>query len=473
MTSSCTCASARRRPFPHGRRPAVRRGVGRDDPGRGPGNPGAQAAGRRPAGRRPDLRGDPVDGDLERRQGAGGLRPQRPRDRSRRCARRMAWRGSRPHRSSWWRRTARARRWATRSSWRPSRRSTGGRRPEGPWCALGSIKSQVGHTKAAAGAAGLIKAALALHHKVLPPTIKVQRADRVAGLGRFAVLPQHRGPSLARQHGPAPPRGGERLRLRRQQLPLPARGGRAGDAGHRLGGRRPDPRLLRAATRPRSKPPCPAGPTTCRGRRCGKRGRAAASGFAGEHPSRLVLVAERGKIEPDASDRSGPGAAAVRARRAPRATAAPSPRPGAASRSVLFGSGPRPGCWRCSSRGRGRSIWACSATWPADFPGCRRHSRSGTPRPGPKAAGSATGFIPLPRSATRSATARRPPSATRSVAQPAIGAVSFGLLRILEDFGVERRARRRPQFRRADGARRGRSDRPEGDSRGSRSGAGR
>jgi acyl transferase domain-containing protein/NADP-dependent 3-hydroxy acid dehydrogenase YdfG len=45
----------------------------------------------------------------------------------------------------------------------------------GSWCALGSVKSQVGHTKAAAGAAGMIKAALALHHKVLPPTIKVSR----------------------------------------------------------------------------------------------------------------------------------------------------------------------------------------------------------------------------------------------------------------------------------------------------------
>ncbi len=42
-----------------------------------------------------------------------------------------------------------------------------------PWCAIGSVKSQIGHAKAAAGAAGLIKAALALHHKVLPPTIKV------------------------------------------------------------------------------------------------------------------------------------------------------------------------------------------------------------------------------------------------------------------------------------------------------------
>ncbi|MDR2461366.1 MAG: phosphopantetheine-binding protein [Deltaproteobacteria bacterium] len=43
-----------------------------------------------------------------------------------------------------------------------------------PWCALGSVKSQIGHTKAAAGIAGLIKVVLSLHHKVLPPTIKVK-----------------------------------------------------------------------------------------------------------------------------------------------------------------------------------------------------------------------------------------------------------------------------------------------------------
>ncbi len=40
-------------------------------------------------------------------------------------------------------------------------------------CALGSVKSQIGHTKAAAGAAGFIKAVLALHHKVQPPSIKI------------------------------------------------------------------------------------------------------------------------------------------------------------------------------------------------------------------------------------------------------------------------------------------------------------
>lgn len=45
----------------------------------------------------------------------------------------------------------------------------------GKQIALGSVKSQIGHTKAAAGAASLIKTALALHHKVLPPTINVTK----------------------------------------------------------------------------------------------------------------------------------------------------------------------------------------------------------------------------------------------------------------------------------------------------------
>ena len=46
-------------------------------------------------------------------------------------------------------------------------------REDRQWCALGSVKSQIGHTKAAAGSAGLFKVVMALHNKVIPPTIKV------------------------------------------------------------------------------------------------------------------------------------------------------------------------------------------------------------------------------------------------------------------------------------------------------------
>jgi acyl transferase domain-containing protein/NAD(P)-dependent dehydrogenase (short-subunit alcohol dehydrogenase family)/acyl carrier protein len=60
---------------------------------------------------------------------------------------------------------------------------------EGTWCAVGSVKSQIGHTKAAAGAASLIKTAMALHHKVLPPTLKVEKPlDQMApGASPFYV----------------------------------------------------------------------------------------------------------------------------------------------------------------------------------------------------------------------------------------------------------------------------------------------
>ncbi|MBH1937601.1 SDR family NAD(P)-dependent oxidoreductase [Streptomyces sp. AV19] len=51
-------------------------------------------------------------------------------------------------------------------------------------CALGSVKSQIGHTKCAAGLAGLIKAAMALHTGVRPPTAQLTRPNPAWEEGR-------------------------------------------------------------------------------------------------------------------------------------------------------------------------------------------------------------------------------------------------------------------------------------------------
>ncbi|MEZ4591560.1 MAG: SDR family NAD(P)-dependent oxidoreductase [Chloroflexota bacterium] len=42
---------------------------------------------------------------------------------------------------------------------------------------LGSAKSNIGHLKAGAGAAGMLKATMALHHKILPPTLNANPAN--------------------------------------------------------------------------------------------------------------------------------------------------------------------------------------------------------------------------------------------------------------------------------------------------------
>jgi acyl transferase domain-containing protein/NAD(P)H-dependent flavin oxidoreductase YrpB (nitropropane dioxygenase family)/NAD(P)-dependent dehydrogenase (short-subunit alcohol dehydrogenase family) len=61
-------------------------------------------------------------------------------------------------------------------------------------CGIGSVKSMIGHTKCTAGAAGLIKVAMALHHKVLPPTANVDRPNPEANFpdSPFYVLGETR-----------------------------------------------------------------------------------------------------------------------------------------------------------------------------------------------------------------------------------------------------------------------------------------
>jgi len=60
--------------------------------------------------------------------------------------------------------------------------------------AIGSVKSMIGHTKCAAGLAGLINATLALHHRVFPPTVGVETVNPAADLadGPFRVSTEAR-----------------------------------------------------------------------------------------------------------------------------------------------------------------------------------------------------------------------------------------------------------------------------------------
>lgn len=59
-------------------------------------------------------------------------------------------------------------------------------RPPGSYCALGAVKTNIGHLEAASGIAGLIKAALALKHRQLPPNLHFQTPNPDIP---FATLP--------------------------------------------------------------------------------------------------------------------------------------------------------------------------------------------------------------------------------------------------------------------------------------------
>jgi acyl transferase domain-containing protein/phosphopantetheinyl transferase len=53
---------------------------------------------------------------------------------------------------------------------------------------IGTVKSMIGHTMPAAGVAGLVKAALALHHQTLPPTLHCEEPNPALDLTRFEPI---------------------------------------------------------------------------------------------------------------------------------------------------------------------------------------------------------------------------------------------------------------------------------------------
>jgi acyl transferase domain-containing protein len=65
-----------------------------------------------------------------------------------------------------------------------------GVRDDGSRCALGAVKTNLGHTEAAAGVAGLIKLALALENRTIPPVIHFERLNPHVSLsGTPFVIP--------------------------------------------------------------------------------------------------------------------------------------------------------------------------------------------------------------------------------------------------------------------------------------------
>ncbi|MEV4690536.1 amino acid adenylation domain-containing protein [Micromonospora echinospora] len=57
-----------------------------------------------------------------------------------------------------------------------------GRARDGQFCAIGSVKTNIGHLDEAAGVLGLIKTALSLHHGQLPPSLHFRSPNPLAGL---------------------------------------------------------------------------------------------------------------------------------------------------------------------------------------------------------------------------------------------------------------------------------------------------
>ena len=294
---------------------------------------------------------------------------------------------------------------------------------EGTWCALGSVKSQVGHTKAAAGAAGLIKAALALHHKVLPPTIKVDRPAEGASPGKtpFYLNTEPR-PWLPKPDHPRRAAvsafgfGGSNFHcVLEESDPEPTEVAWDGDVQIlAYSGAGPD--AIRAALEA-----IPADPPWDLLRLEAARSR---SSFQTDASHRLLIVAERAGVAwPKLLDR----ARSLLGGTAPLAVA---------PEGVYYGTGPEPDGLAVLFPGQGSQYIGMLRELACEFPSMLRTLASAA-EAGP-IDGQGVGDWIYPHPSFDDEARQRAERSLRStqVAQPAIGAVSLGAYRLLEGFGL-------------------------------------
>ena len=311
----------------------------------------------------------------------------------------------------------------------------------------------IGHSKCAAGLAGLIKAAFALHHKVLPPTL-VEAPNPKANLDGGPLYLNTEARPWVHGGGASAHRGRQRVRLRRHQLPHRPR---------RVHRRLPEPARVRTSTL------------------AGGAVRLAAAGHQGHsdrgvrrsaatrlppvlRPNSADLAASRLAIEPARRRPADPCRRRDLARRPEgearrgagwrSAKASDDTLPTRAASTSPRSQMPRSARWPSCSRARGRSTRTCSPSWrwPSPKSGAYStapsvHWRSELDRPLGKFIYPPSPFTPEQEAANRKELQRT------EVAQPAVGAASLGMFRLLTGARHRSRLLGRPQLRRVRGAR--------------------
>jgi acyl transferase domain-containing protein/NADP-dependent 3-hydroxy acid dehydrogenase YdfG len=302
------------------------------------------------------------------------------------------------------------------------------------WCALGSVKSQIGHTKAAAGAAGVIKAALALYHKVLPPTLKVEEPiEQLAGGGSPFYLNADPRPWLSSSAHPRRAAvsafgfGGSNFHCVLEEASAEAAAPDWDGDVQILAYTADDPREIITALE--------ALATARDWALTRHQASQSRSRYRSDHHYRLLMVADR--TSADLSSLCASARAALEGLRTapPERPTTMIKTPVAAGR-VILGAGARPGALAMLFPGQGSQYAGMLRGLACQFPQMRAALDLMNELIAPAGGSLADLIYPKTAFTERERRASELKLRQTQVAQPALAAISLGLLRVLDDFGV-------------------------------------